>query len=94
MEVETGKVRAMVNLRRNDDGEYVDSYNYAIKDNIEPGSTFKTISLLAAMDDGFIDENTTVNVGNGVWVYAKQRISDGHGGGTYDISDVLANPAT
>jgi cell division protein FtsI (penicillin-binding protein 3) len=90
MEVETGKVRAMVNLRRNDDGDYVDSYNYALKDNIEPGSTFKTISLLAAMDDGFIDENTTVDVGNGIWVYAKQRISDGHGGGTYDISDVLA----
>ncbi|WP_294200322.1 penicillin-binding transpeptidase domain-containing protein [Chryseobacterium sp. sg2396] len=90
MEVATGKVRAMVNLRRDDDGEYVDSYNYALKDNIEPGSTFKTISLLAAMDDGFIDENTTVDVGNGVWVYAKQRISDGHGHGIYDISDVLA----
>ena len=42
------------------------------------------------MDDGFIDENTTVNVGNGIWTYAKQRISDGHGGGTYEISDVLA----
>ncbi|WP_209388701.1 penicillin-binding transpeptidase domain-containing protein [Chryseobacterium sp. RR2-3-20] len=90
MEVATGKVRAMVNLQRNEDGEYVDAYNYAIKDNIEPGSTFKVVSLLAAMDDGFIDENTTVNVGNGIWVYAKQRISDGHGGGTYDISDVLA----
>lgn len=90
MEVETGKVRALVNLKRTESGEYEDSYNYALKDNIEPGSTFKTISLLAAMDDGFIDENTTVNVGNGVWTYAKQRISDGHGGGTYDISDVLA----
>ncbi|HAO27794.1 MAG TPA: peptidoglycan glycosyltransferase [Chryseobacterium indologenes] len=90
MEVETGKVRALVNLRRTESGDYEDSYNYALKDNIEPGSTFKTISLLAAMDDGFIDENTTVNVGNGVWTYAKQRISDGHGGGTYDISDVLA----
>lgn len=90
MEVNTGKVRALVNLRRTEEGDYVDSYNYALKDNIEPGSTFKTISLLAAMDDGFIDENTTVNVGNGVWTYAKQRISDGHGGGTYDISDVLA----
>jgi cell division protein FtsI (penicillin-binding protein 3) len=42
------------------------------------------------MDDGFIDENTTVNVGGGVWTYAGQKISDGHGGGTYDISDVLA----
>lgn len=90
MEVQTGKVRALVNLRQNEKGEYVDSYNYALKDNIEPGSTFKTISLLAAMDDGFIDENTTVDVGNGVWVYARQRISDGHGHGVYDISDVLA----
>ncbi len=90
MEVATGKIKAMVNLRRTEPEIYVDAYNYALKDNIEPGSTFKTISLLAAMDDGFIDENTTVNVGNGVWTYAKQRISDGHGGGTYEIADVLA----
>lgn len=90
MEVATGKVKAMVNLRRTEPGIYVDAYNYAMKDASEPGSTFKTVSLLAAMDDGFIDENTTVDVGNGVWTYAKQRISDGHGGGTYDISDVLA----
>lgn len=90
MEVATGKVRAMVNLRRDNEGNYIDAYNYAIKDNIEPGSTFKVISLLAAMDDGFIDEKTTVNVGNGSWVYAKQRINDGHGGGIYEISDVLA----
>ncbi len=90
MEVSTGKVKAMVNLRRTEPGMYVDAYNYALKDATEPGSTFKTVSLLAAMDDGFIDENTTVDVGNGVWTYAKQRISDGHGGGTYEIADVLA----
>lgn len=90
MEVATGKVKAMVNLRQTEPGIYVDAYNYALKDATEPGSTFKTVSLLAAMDDGFIDEKTTVDVGNGVWTYAKQRISDGHGGGTYEISDVLA----
>src|SRR5690606_22679833 len=90
MEVATGKVKAMVNLRRTETGMYVDSYNYALKDATEPGSTFKTVSLLAATDEGFIDENTTVNVGNGVWTYAKQRISDGHGGGVYEIADVLA----
>jgi len=90
MEVSTGKVKAMVNLRRTEPEIYVDAYNYALKDATEPGSTFKTVSLLAAMDDGFIDENTTVNVGNGVWTYAKQRISDGHGGGIYEIADVLA----
>ena len=90
METGSGKIRAMVNLRRTEPGIYVDAYNYTVKDAQEPGSTFKTVSLLAAMDDGFIDENTKVNIGNGVWNYAGQRITDGHGGGTYDVSDVLA----
>ena len=90
METATGKVRAMVNLRRTEPGVYVDAYNYILKDGIEPGSTFKTVSLLAAMDDGFINEKTTVDVGGGTWTYAGQRISDGHGGGRYEISDVLA----
>lgn len=90
MEVATGKVKAMVNLRRTEPGIYADAYNYTVKDAQEPGSTFKTVSLLAAMDDGFIDENTKVNIGNGIWNYAGQRITDGHGGGTYDVSDVLA----
>lgn len=58
METETGKVRAMVNLRRTEPGIYVDAYNYAIKDATEPGSIWKTVTLLAAMDDGFVDENT------------------------------------
>lgn len=90
MEVKTGKVKAMVNLRRTEPGVYVDAYNYALKDATEPGSTFKPISLLAAMDDGFITEDTTVDVGGGRWVYAGQPVTDDHGGGTYDISDVLA----
>jgi len=95
METETGKIRAMVNLRKegkDEDVRYVDAYNYAIKDATEPGSTFKTVSLLAAMDDGFIDESTTVDVGNGRWKYFDQPMSDSHvkGNGIYDISDVLA----
>lgn len=90
MEVETGKVRAMVNLRKNEEGKYIDAYNYALKDAVEPGSTFKVVSLLAAMNDGFIDENTIVHTNGGVWNYAGQRITDSHRGGTYEISDVLA----
>lgn len=90
METKTGKVRAMVNLKRTQPGIYVDTYNFAVKDAQEPGSIIKTMSILAAMDDGFVDENTKVNIGNGNWNYAGQLITDGHGGGTYDVSDVLA----
>lgn len=89
MEVATGKVKAMVNLRRTEPGIYVDAYNYILKDATEPGSTFKTISLLAAMDDGFIDENTRVQTST-AWTYEGQRITD-HGSGNYDVSDVLAH---
>lgn len=90
LEVATGKVRAMVNLKRKKTGVYEDSYNYILKDATEPGSTFKTISLLAAMDDQYIGENTRVETGSGTWTYDGQVINDGHSGGLYDISDVLA----
>lgn len=90
MEVATGKVKAMVNLRKTEPSIYVDAYNYAVKDAQEPGSIIKAMSLLAAMDDGFVDDNTKVNIGDGNWNYAGQLITDGHGGGTYDLSEVLA----
>ncbi|WP_417427888.1 penicillin-binding transpeptidase domain-containing protein [Halpernia sp.] len=89
IEVKTGKVKAMVNLRRTEPGMYVDAYNYILKDATEPGSTFKTVSLLAAMDDGLIDENTRVQTSTS-WTYQGQRITD-HSAGNYDVSDVLAH---
>jgi len=90
MERHTGKVRAMVNLRRTSPETYVDTYNYAIKDAIETGSIFKPVSLLAAIDDGFVNENTKINIGGSYWVYAGQRITDTHEGDMYNISDILA----
>ena len=45
MEVATGKVKAMVNLRRTEPGMYVDVYIYISKDATEPGATFITVSL-------------------------------------------------
>jgi cell division protein FtsI (penicillin-binding protein 3) len=48
------------------------------------------VTLLAAMDDGFVDENTKINIGGIEWTYAGQRITDSHSGGVYDISDIMA----
>ena len=42
------------------------------------------------MDDGFVDENTKINIGGIEWTYAGQRITDSHSGGVYDISDIMA----
>ena len=64
MEVNTGEVKALVNLTRNEkDGTYHDVQNYAIGTRSETGSTFKLMSLMACLDDGVADTATRVKTG-------------------------------
>ena len=55
MEVKTGEIKAVANLERDEDGKYRELYNYAIGESTEPGSTFKLASLMAALEDGYIN---------------------------------------
>ncbi len=91
MEVKTGEIRAIANLSRVDSANYRERYNYAIGQSSEPGSTFKLISLMAAMDDGFIKLNDTIRTGNGSWKYLKQVVRDAHEGGlgTLTVKEVF-----
>lgn len=66
MEVETGEVRAIVNMMKGDDGSYYEMRNNAISDMLEPGSTFKTASIMVALEDGKITPEDGVETGNGV----------------------------
>jgi cell division protein FtsI (penicillin-binding protein 3) len=52
MEVATGQIKAIANLKRSQDGNYYESMNYAVDQFMEPGSTFKIISALALLEDG------------------------------------------
>jgi len=52
MEVETGFIKAIANLSRAADGEYYESYNYAVGRKTDPGSTFKLATLMALLEDG------------------------------------------
>jgi cell division protein FtsI (penicillin-binding protein 3) len=76
MEVESGKVRAIANLGRTEDGQYAEDYNYAIGESTEPGSTFKLASVIALLEDGFIKPDDIVDVGNGSIVYNGHRMED------------------
>lgn len=67
MEVATGDVKAIVNLKRGSDGEYYEMKNHLVSDLMEPGSTFKTASIMVALEDGKINKNTRVDTGNGLW---------------------------
>ena len=79
MEVKTGKIKAISNLGRTQEGKYIEDRNYAVS-RIEPGSTFKTYALMAALDDGKVKITDTIDVERGLWYYekAKQPIQDSH----------------
>ncbi len=66
MEVATGEVKAIVNMTRGKDGKYYEMRNNAISDMLEPGSTFKTASIMVALEDGKITPEDGVDTGNGI----------------------------
>lgn len=68
MEVKTGAIRAMVNLSRdpNRGNSFEEITNFAIGRRCEPGSVFKTVTLLSVMSDGIyksLDETIPTNHG-------------------------------
>jgi cell division protein FtsI (penicillin-binding protein 3) len=52
MEVATGHIKAISNLTRLGIGNYKETYNYAIGESSEPGSTIKLASLIALLEEG------------------------------------------
>tara|TARA_B100000902_G_C27316753_1_gene921787 strand:- start:829 stop:2670 length:1842 start_codon:yes stop_codon:yes gene_type:complete len=82
METSTGKVKAIANLGRTKLGTYYEKLNYAVGESHEPGSTFKLISIIAALEDKVIDEKTLINTGNGeLTFYGKYKVRDSKKGG-------------
>lgn len=67
MDVPTGDIKAMVNMTKCADGEYREVKNYAVSNLLEPGSVFKTASIMVALDDGVVDTTYKVDTGCGVW---------------------------
>lgn len=85
MEVKTGNIKAIANMGLKKDGTYGETYNYAFGHQgcSEPGSTFKLMSMIVAMEDGYVDTMDRYDVGIGKWEYRKQTMLDsdyGHGG--------------
>jgi cell division protein FtsI (penicillin-binding protein 3) len=87
MDVKTGEIKAIANLGRVSPGRYDEIYNYALghAGNYEPGSTFKLISMMVALDHGVVDTSDVIDTGNGTWQYRGRTVYDsdyrygGHG---------------
>ncbi len=91
MEVKTGKIKAIANLGRQEDGSYYEDFNYALT-RIEPGSTFKLVSLISLFRDKLIDINQQVNCQGGTAKFGPYTIRDSHAGlGIMSIKDAFAH---
>ncbi len=74
MEVETGDIKAIANMKKIDSPasangfEFLEGVNDALNAMWEPGSTFKTASMMVAMEDGHITPETEVFCEGGIGV--------------------------
>ncbi len=82
MEVKTGEIKAIANLGRTDEGKYYEKLNYAVGEAHEPGSTFKLMGMIAALEDKVIDYNSLINTGKGeLKFFDKYKVKDSKRGG-------------
>ncbi|MCH2229867.1 MAG: transpeptidase family protein [Crocinitomicaceae bacterium] len=82
MDVKTGYVKAIVNLRRDANGNYNEAYNQAIGTKEVPGSTFKLASLMALLEDGKLELSDIVNAA-GVYKFYDLELKDSNHGRGY-----------
>ncbi len=91
MEVETGAIKAIANLGRTKQGKYFEKLNYAVGETYEPGSTFKLMGMIAALEDKVIDEDSIVDTGNGeILFFGKYKVKDSKKGGYGHITAAKA----
>lgn len=92
MEVPTGDIKAMTSLTRNGDG-YYEVQNNAVKELFEPGSTFKSVSMMIGIDDGKISINDSVFCENGSYRFHGVEMTDHNknrgGYGMLSVPEVL-----
>lgn len=84
VEVGTGKIKALAN--------YPETYNHAIATSIEPGSTFKTASAAALIEDGIVTGDSLIDTGEGKIMYDDKEVTDnGHVWGEISFEKVFAH---
>lgn len=90
METKTGEIKAISNLGRTEDNKYYERLNYAIGESHEPGSTFKLMSLVAALEDKVVDTSTVIDTEKGKWRLYDRTVRDSKHGGYGKISVATA----
>ena len=81
METNTGNILGISNLGINSEGNYYERLNYAIGEKYEPGSTFKLMTLIAALEDGIVKHTDSIDTKNGIYkIYGREIIDSNNKG--------------
>ena len=92
MEVPTGDIKAMASLTKTGPGQYDEIQNNAVREIYEPGSTFKPVSMMVALDDGKISMTDSAFCENGVYTgFGGSRMTDSHKYGWLDVTHIIMN---
>lgn len=90
METKTGEIKAISNLGRTSKGTYYEKLNYAVGELHEPGSTFKLMAMVAALEDKVIDTGDVVDTEKGRIKIRGKWVRDSRHGGYGKISAARA----
>ena len=90
MEVGTGDIKAISNLDRDPEGEngYIEAMNHIVQA-YEPGSVIKVISMLTALEDGYVDLNRVYPIGSSYAYAGGKPIRDTHSPGALAVSQFM-----
>ena len=80
METATGQIKAIANLGKQPDGNYIEDLNYGIGKRTEPGSVFKLATLISLLDDKYVTIDSKVDCEGGAKYFHGLRIRDSHAG--------------
>ena len=86
METQTGEIKAISNLGRTKENTYYEKRNYAVWESHEPGSTFKLMSLTAALEDKVVDTAQIIDTKGGHIKFYNRSVKDSRIGGYGKIS--------
>lgn len=89
MDVATGDIKAISNLEKSKNGNYIEGMNRAVL-GFEPGSVVKPISMLIALEDGIAGHPDRMIATGRSWAYAGGRpITDAHGVDAVSVAGVI-----
>ncbi len=91
MEVETGEIKGISNLDRQSTGVYAEGNPNAFSYMNEPGSTFKTLSMMVALEDGVVRPEDKFHVGTGLYQYKGKWVRDHYWQKGQDRGDITVN---